>query len=64
MKDGKLEIRQLQIELTDSEYAYVTEGLEDGDKIVVSNLSTVAEGVALREDTEEPKENTSKNSEQ
>ena len=64
MKDGKLEIRQLQIELTDSEYAYVTEGLEDGDKIVISNLSTVAEGVALREDTEASIEDKSKNSEQ
>ncbi len=61
MKDGKLEIRQLQIELTDSEYAYVNKGLEDGDKIVISNLSTVAEGVALRE---ESKEDKSKNSEQ
>lgn len=56
MKNGKLEIRNLEIELTDSEYAYIKKGLDHGDKIVISNLSTVAEGVALREDTQ--KQNT------
>ncbi len=64
MKDGKLEIRQLQLELTDAEYAYVKEGLIDGDKIVITNLSTVAEGVALREDTKKPKVDKSNNTEE
>ncbi|WP_242446457.1 efflux RND transporter periplasmic adaptor subunit [Nonlabens agnitus] len=51
MKEGKLEIRQLKFALTDSEYAYVMEGLDDGDQVVITNLSTVAEGVDLKEDT-------------
>lgn len=50
MKDGKLEIRNLTIELNDADYAYVKEGLNDGDQIVITNLSTVAEGVSLRKD--------------
>ena len=61
MKDGKLEIRQLQIELTDSDYAYVKTGLEDGDQIVITNLSTVADGVPLREDTKTAKKDTINN---
>lgn len=51
MKDGKLQIRKLEVLLTDADYAYVEKGLEDGDQLVITNLSTVAEGVALREDT-------------
>ena len=61
MKDGKLEIRDLVIELTDAKYAYVKEGLNDGDQVVITNLSTVAEGVALREDKKESEEMTSGN---
>ncbi len=51
MQNGKLAIRDIQVALTDADYAYVEKGLESGDQLVVTNLSTVAEGVALREDT-------------
>ena len=48
MKDELLEIRELDIILTDNEYVYVQSGLEEGDKIVTTNLSTVTNGIELR----------------
>lgn len=49
MKDGKLEIRDSEIVFLDPEYAYIREGLENGDRVVTTTLATVAEGVLLRE---------------
>ncbi len=48
MKDEKLEIRETEIVFRDAEHAYVRQGLEDGDEVVVTTLATVAEGVGLR----------------
>lgn len=48
MKEGRLEIRQLDIVFQDAEHAYVRNGLEDGDQVVTTSLSTVREGAALR----------------
>lgn len=65
MQDGKLSIRQVEIALTDSEYAYIREGLEANDKVVLTNLSTVTEGIRLRTEAmdslEGEKEEISKN---
>lgn len=47
-KDGKLTIKEVDILLKDADYAYVTNGLEDGDMVVTTNLSTVTEGIPLR----------------
>jgi len=43
-----LRIRDVEIVVQDTEHAYVTRGLEDGDRVVVTNLATVAEGAPLR----------------
>ena len=51
MKDGKLEIREVDIVLMDSQYAYVKKGLEDDEQVVTTNLSTVAEGIELRNES-------------
>lgn len=48
MKDGKLEIREVEVAFEDARHAYVTTGLEDGERIVTTDLSTVREGAALR----------------
>lgn len=48
MKDDKLEIRDTEVILTDSKYAYISNGLEEDEKIVTTNLSTVTEGTPLR----------------
>ncbi len=48
MKEGKLEIREVEIVFRDAEHAYIREGLEQGEEVVVTTLATVAEGVGLR----------------
>lgn len=57
MKDNLLEIRELDIILTDNEYAYVKSGLQDGEHVVTTNLSTVTNGVELRTRSEETTDN-------
>ena len=54
MKDEKLEIRKVQIVLNDDEYAYIGEGLEDGEKVVITDLSTVTNGIGLRTGSANP----------
>ncbi|MBC6998138.1 efflux RND transporter periplasmic adaptor subunit [Cytophaga sp. FL35] len=48
MKDDKLEIREVEIILNDDEYAYISKGLQDGDSVVITDLSTVTSGIGLR----------------
>lgn len=48
MQNGKLSIREVDILLTDNQYVYIQQGLKAGEKVVTTNLSTVAEGIALR----------------
>ena len=57
MEDEKLSIRNVNILLTDSDYAYISKGLEEGDKIVITNISTVTEGIGLRTDNSENESN-------
>lgn len=53
MKDGKLSIRNVEVLLTDSQYAYISQGIEENEKIVTTNLSTVTEGIRLRTETKD-----------
>lgn len=48
MEDGQLRIRDLDIVFRDQTHAFVGSGLEGGDMVVTTNLSTVTEGAALR----------------
>jgi RND family efflux transporter MFP subunit len=48
MQDGQLKIKPVEVLLNDAEYAYITAGLEDGEQVVMTNLSTVADGLPLR----------------
>ncbi|HET8737221.1 MAG TPA: efflux RND transporter periplasmic adaptor subunit [Pricia sp.] len=52
MEDNKLQVREVEIVLSDSENAYISSGLDDNDKVVTTNLSTVADGVGLRTEDE------------
>ncbi|NNE76509.1 MAG: efflux RND transporter periplasmic adaptor subunit [Pricia sp.] len=54
MKDEKLEIRDVEIVLNDDEYAYIREGLADGEKVVITDLSTVTNGIGLRTGSDNP----------
>lgn len=48
MEEGKLAVRDVTIRFQDADYAYISEGLDDGDQVVTTNLSTTAEGSPLR----------------
>lgn len=48
MEDGKLRIRDIDVVMRDANYAYISEGLNDTDKVVTTNLSTVSDGAPLR----------------
>jgi RND family efflux transporter MFP subunit len=47
-EDGELSIREVGIILTDAKYAYISQGLEQGENIITTNLSVVSEGAKLR----------------
>jgi hypothetical protein len=48
IKDGTLSIRKARVMFRDAKYAYISEGLEDGDEVILTNLSRVREGAELR----------------
>ncbi|MGM0434355.1 MAG: efflux RND transporter periplasmic adaptor subunit [Pseudomonadota bacterium] len=48
MEDGSLSIRDVDIAFRDAEYAYVSDGVEDGDAVVTSDLASVVDGADLR----------------
>ena len=48
MEDGALDIRDVTVLLRDGDYAYISEGLEQGDQVVATDLATVVDGAALR----------------
>ena len=48
MVDNKLEIRNVGVLFQDADYAYIDEGLNNDEKVVTTNLSTVTNGVSLR----------------
>lgn len=48
MENDKLAIRDVQIIVKDATHAYIEKGLNDGDSVVVTNLSTVSDGAPLR----------------
>ncbi|TDT44209.1 RND family efflux transporter MFP subunit [Halospina denitrificans] len=54
MADGELAIRDVEIRFQDAEHAYISSGLDDGDRVITSHLSTVVDGADVRlEDAEE-----------
>lgn len=48
MQDGELDIRRVTVAGRDAEHAYVAEGLEAGEHVVVTDLATVTDGLPLR----------------
>ena len=48
MEDGELAVRDVDIRFQDADYAYIAKGLEDGDRVITSHLSTVVDGADLR----------------
>ena len=48
MEDGALDIRPVTVLLRDDDYVYLSEGLDQGDQVVATDLATVVDGAALR----------------
>lgn len=48
MENGELRIRDARVAFKDADDAYLAEGLETGDLLVISKLATVADGAPLR----------------
>ncbi len=48
MEDSKLRIREVNVAFMDAQYAYLSDGLQDEDQVVTTNLSTVVDGAPLR----------------
>lgn len=48
MEEGLLQVRDVEILLSDAQYAYISSGLGGGEKIVTTNISTVTDGIPLR----------------
>lgn len=61
LKDGKLDIRDVEIVFRDADHAYIRAGLTEGEEVVTTTLATVAEGIGLRKvnGAAEPLENAS-----
>jgi len=48
MEEDKLRIKDISIVFQDATYAYISDGLSEGDRVVTTNLATVVEGTDLR----------------
>lgn len=47
-RDGKLVIQTVRVVHKDRVYAYITEGLQDGDRIITSNIVTPVDGMDIQ----------------
>lgn len=54
MEGRLLRIRKVEIIFRDANYAYITEGVNDGDLVVTTNLTTVVDGAGLRLESDLP----------
>lgn len=48
MEDEELHIKDVEVQFRDAQYAYIKDGLSEGERIVTTNLSTVTDGAPLR----------------
>lgn len=46
--DNQLEIRQVKVVWRNREYAFIEEGLEEGERLIISDLAAPVAGIALR----------------
>ncbi|WP_428387652.1 efflux RND transporter periplasmic adaptor subunit [Mucisphaera sp.] len=48
-ENGRLAIRKVTVDFRDAQYAYISQGLSDGDEVVTTTLATVVEGLELQQ---------------
>ncbi|SMO31811.1 efflux RND transporter periplasmic adaptor subunit [Gracilimonas mengyeensis] len=58
MKNEQLEIREVDIRFQDQNYAYITDGLSEGEQVVTTSLASVSEGAPLRLEASAPNESS------
>lgn len=56
MREGKLDIREVEVAFRDRTHAYITDGLEGGEQVVTTRLAAVVEGARLRTGPEDEAE--------
>lgn len=56
MENEKLSIKKVKVKLMDAHYAYISEGLKDDAMVLTTNISTVTEGIPLRTEAENEKQ--------
>jgi hypothetical protein len=55
--EDALEIREVEVAFRDRTHAYIRSGVDEGERVVTSQLATVSEGAALRvEETDSSQE--------
>lgn len=59
--DGKLAVRSVDIVFRDARYAYIRQGLQDGEHVVTTTLTTVSEGIPLKVEENETRDDASPN---
>ncbi|MCF7957378.1 MAG: efflux RND transporter periplasmic adaptor subunit [Phycisphaerae bacterium] len=47
-KDGRLHVQPIEIVRSDTNYAYITSGIGDGDVVIISSLDAITEGMGIR----------------
>ena len=47
-EDGVLRVRPVEVAFRDAQYVYLEAGLEAGEEVVITDLSTFVDGAALR----------------
>lgn len=48
MVDGELSVKEVEVAFRDATHAYITSGLDDGARVVTTNISSVRDGAPLR----------------
>lgn len=47
-QEGKLDIRNVNVAFRDDQHAYITQGLNDGDKVIITDISRVRAGADVQ----------------
>lgn len=63
MDGNALRVRQAEVVFSDSSYAYLGSGVNEGDKIITTDLATVVDGLPVRESNSPTDQQASANSE-
>lgn len=64
VKDGKLDMRQVSLVWKNSQSAFISSGLKEGEEVIVSDISTPVQGMVLKKESSSPSDNSRSNARQ